>query len=260
MSESTSGLLDRVLYSLSLPAVRVARHFRIPLKRITSLIELAYYHDLRRAGLSQKEMAAHLGVSLRKIGQLAAGLRDHFHDPEVAEELPRRIEFLLWAGAMSEGRIAQAFEGHTRGEIDDALAGLVESGRVVREMRRTPYYRTARMESSWFRDKLKARIDGLNNHLLNLTDGVLASFFYREAQPSFARTLDFRISPDRLDELEALYKEVLFPRLKAMDAEAHENEERIDIGLSFHWAPHGLNERIGGTRLSDDETRDGTDG
>ena len=239
---SDEELRGRVIYSMLGPAVRLARLFRVPIRELTEWLELAYYHEVKDAGLTQRESASLFQVSTRKVAQLAARLRENFFAPEREAELPRRIEYMLWAGRASEGRIRQAFEAeYDRAEVDRALERLVRQERAVREAGRTTYYTVPRSEFRLYRDNWLSKIDGLNNHLSNVADGVLARFFGDASQAderALARTLNFRVRDDDLGELRRLYEEVIFPRLAALDAKAADvDDDTTEMGLSITWAP-----------------------
>jgi hypothetical protein len=251
-------LQERVIYSLLRPAVRLARLFKVPLKDVVTWVELAYFHELKDAGFTQRDSASLFDVSTRKVAQLAARLKQNFFKPEQDEELPRRIEFMLWAGPESEGRIHQSLPGHSKEEVRHALELLVEQERAVRIDGRTVYYEVPRLEFRLYQDHWMAKIDGLNNHLFSVLDSVFGRFFPPDNQPdderALARTLNFRIRNQDIDELRKLYEEVIFPRLRDLDeaakAASDEDDESVEMGLSINWAPHRLTEQEG------DETED----
>lgn len=243
----------RVIYSLLRPAVRLARRFSIPLKEMVHWLELAYFHELKDSGLTQREAASLFDVSTRKVAQLAARLKQNFFDPERDEELPRRIEFMLWAGPESAGRIHQSLSGYSKAEIDRALQLLVDQERVIRRDGRTTYYEVPSSEFRLYRDRWLAKIDGLNNHLVSVVDSVFGRFFKDDSR-AFARTLNFRIRKDDIAELRTLYEEVIFPTLRDLDeaakASPDDGGDSVEMGLSINWAPHRITEQTG----DDDET------
>lgn len=246
----------RVLYSLLRPAVRLARIFSIPLREMVRWFELAYFHELRQVDFTQREAAGLFDVSRRKVAQLAKRLKQNFFKPEREEGLPRRIEFMLWAGPESEGRIHQNLSAYSADEVEEALELLVEQERLVKEEGRTTHYRVPKHEFRLYRDDWLAKIDGLNDHLESVADSVFGRFF-EEDDRAFARTLTFRIRDEDLDELRELYESVVFPTLAELDAAARDesddiDEESTEMRLSMNWAPHQLTERYG----DDDEPHD----
>jgi hypothetical protein len=231
-------LQRRVLYSLMLPVVRLARVFGVPLKELAGWLEVAYLHESREAGLSTAEISRLFGVSRRTLVELSRRLKANFFAPERHEGLPRRIEFMLWAGPMSGGRIRQSLSAVAPTEVDSALAQLVRDGRVQHRPGRTDLYQVPRAEFRLYRDDWLARIDGLNNHLASVASTVYARFF-RAPHPAFSRTLNLRARPADLDALEALYRDVIFPRLAELDALARGADDAIDVDLTFHWVAAG---------------------
>jgi hypothetical protein len=261
-------LQERVIYSLLRPAVRLARLFKVPLKDIVTWVELAYFHELKDAGFTQRDSASLFDVSTRKVAQLAARLKQNFFKPEHDEELPRRIEFMLWAGPESEGRIHQSLTGHSKEEVRHALELLVDQERAVRVDGRTVYYEVPRSEFRLYQDHWMAKIDGLNNHLFNVVDGVFARFFAndhdQDGDRALARSLNFRIRKTDIAELRKLYEEVIFPRLRDLDEAAKASPEdanstedgkhdSVEMGLSINWAPHRYTEQLG---ENDNETNE----
>lgn len=238
---SDDELQQRVIYSLLRPAARLARLFGVPLKEIVGWLELAYFHELKDAGLTQRESASLFGVSTRKVAQLAARLKQNFFRPERDEELPRRIEFMLWAGPESEGRIIQSLDGYTPDEVRHALELLVDQERVVRTDGRTVYYEVPRSEFRLYQDHWMAKIDGLNNHLFSVVDSIFGRFF-KDDERAFARTLNFRIRKEDIGELRKLYEEVIFPRLRDLDEAAKNADDAEEVGLSINWAPDRMTE------------------
>ncbi|MFB6372107.1 MAG: hypothetical protein ABEN55_03105, partial [Bradymonadaceae bacterium] len=140
-------LQGRVIYSLMSPAVRLARAFRVGLEDVRKWVELAYFHELRRDGLTLKEVAERLDVSKRKASGLSRQLKTNFFAPEREYELPRRIEFLVWAEPMSKARLVQNLDDVTVGEVEEALETLLEQGRVVADREGNTTYLLARGES-----------------------------------------------------------------------------------------------------------------
>ncbi len=221
----------------------------VPLKDIVGWVELAYFHELKNAGFTQRDSASLFDVSTRKVAQLAARLKQNFFKPERDEELPRRIEFMLWAGPESEGRIFQSLDGHSKEEVRHALELLVAQERVLRVEGRTTYYEVPKSEFRLYQDNWMAKIDGLNNHLFSVVDSVFGRIF-RGDERAFARTLNFRIRREDLDELRKLYEEVIFQRLRDLDAAAKDGDS-VEMGLSINWAPDRLTERLGSEGLGD---------
>ena len=229
-------LQRRILFSLLKPAVRLARRMGIGLKETRDWLELAYYDELRRDGLTLQDAADAAQISRRKTAQLSKGLKENFFDPEREAELPRRIEFILWAGPLTEGRLRQALREHAPEEIDDALALLREQGRVEVTHGRAPLYRVPRSEFRLYRGDWISRIDGLNNQLAVIERTVRARFF-DDDERAFQRTLNLRVRPEDQKELEQLYREVVYPRLAELDERARQADDSDTMGFSMSWAP-----------------------
>lgn len=234
---SNDELERRVLYTMLAPCVNLARGFALPLKELAHLVETAYYHELKRAGLKQSDAADVLGVSSRKVVTLSRQLKEIFRAVELEGTLPRKIEFLLWTGPQTEGRLRQFFHEHSDAEISASLGALQREGRVKRLNKRPAEYLVEGRNFRLYKENWIARLDGLNNLLGNVRDVIRARFFERDER-AFARTLSFRLRAEDLEELQALYEEVVWPRITELEARVDAAEDAETFNLSMLWAPH----------------------
>lgn len=232
---------DRVLYSLMLGSVRLAKLFGKPLKDVVGLLQMAYFHELRSDGLSLEEIGQVLEVSRRTAARLSKQLKTNFFRPEREHELPRRVEFLLWAEPMSQARILRELSVDPE-ELEEALAQLQEEGRVVLEPGRVPRYAVARLSDRLVRPGWTARIGALNSLVGNLTDVVQGRFF-AQSPTSFARTLTLRVRPQDMPELRRLYEEQIWPALEALDKEAAGDSRSLEMRVSLCWAEYETSQR-----------------
>lgn len=230
-------LSRQVVYALLLPAVRLALALGVPLRELGDQLEIAYFHETRRQGLKSRDAAERMGASLRKVAELSARLKQSFLRTELEHELPRRIEFLLWAGPESEARIRQALPDVEPAEIAAALRLLVEQKRAVLVEGRTPRYEALKAERRLVADSLLSKLDALGNLAGNVSHAVYGRFFQGE-QRAFARTLNFRIRPEDLQQLQALYQERIWPLLRDLDQAAQQSPDAQAMDLSVLWAPH----------------------
>jgi len=256
-------LAQRLVYATLLPAVRLALASGMGSKDFARWAELAAFHEARRRGLKSREIADRLGMSMRKVAELSRRLKDNFLAPDTGHGLPRRIEFMLWAGPASASRVKQTFSEEDGDAIDAALDALEEAGRVRRiAAGRTERYERVRAESRLVADQLLARIDGLNNLLGNVADAVDARF-RDEGVEAFARTVDFRVREADLPRLRALYEGVVWETLRELDQAAHDadgDDPSATMSLSILWAPHArLTRALDAGRAIDGDDDDDTD-
>ncbi len=239
-------VLNRLVYALLAPAVRLAYTFRIPSKELTRWVQLAYFHEARHQGLKMRETSERLNLSMRKVAQLSSQLKRNFLPDEAAHELPRRIEFMLWAGPLSGARIKQTLPDVDDGAIDEAIDLLCEQGRIRPNPDRAERFEVVTSEHRLVTDMIAARVDGLSNLTSNLANTVFSRFLRSGDTRSFARTLDFRVPRQAIGRLRALYDEVLWEALRRLDTEAQDlkdgDVERIS--LSILWSPHELLKRV----------------
>jgi len=227
----------RVIFSLLLPAARCAATFGIPIKELTNFIQLAYFRQLRSQGATLREAGESMDVSTRSAKRLAQRLRETFFAPEVEHELPRRIEFVLWAQPMSRARLLQTVDVD-EDELDRALAHLVREERVRLEDGRTPTYHATRPVTRLaMREDWVSRIGSLNSLMENVSNTVFGRFFGRN-DASFARTISFRLRDEDVAELRRFYEEHLIPKLTELEQNAHSDPQTTKMQLSLLWAPY----------------------
>lgn len=241
---SREELQDRVLYALLGPSSRLARLFGTPLNALRDLAEMAYYHETKRQGMKMKEVAELMDVSISKVALLSRALKENFLREEAEAELPRRIEFMLWAQPLSLAKIKQVLTDASAQEVNRAIRELLDEGRIVKEKHDTNVlYRLAISTDRRVWDSWLARVDGLNNVLRNVTDAIYARFFTSE-QAAFARTLTFRVRPEDLDQLKEFYETQLFTLVTELDAATEGDPEgAVPISLSVFWAPYDFLKR-----------------
>ncbi len=240
MSESAKSdpaLNRRVLYSLMLPAVRLALLLRVPMKEFGDLAQMAYFHETRRAGMKMKDVSGVLGISMRKVALLSKRLKENFLNVEAEHSLPRRVEFMLWAGRLSEARLAQVLPEVTAEELEEALATLVAQGRIRVVDASKRIFESARKENRLVTDNWYARLDALDNLGSSVVNTVVARLFDEDAR-AFARTVSLRILPDDLQSLTRFYQEVVWPKLVSFDDAAADKDEAETIDLSLFWSPY----------------------
>lgn len=236
---SDEELRERVIFALLAPAARIARAFGVSLQDMKGWLETAYYRETQQPEkLTLKDIGALMDVSSSKASLLSRQYRENFMSPEVEAELPRRIEFMLWAEPLSLARLQQILTDVEPEAVENAVDELVEQGRIrANDEGRTTTYELQIETSRRAWETWLARIDGLNNALDNVTDAVFARFF--EGDPAaFARTLTFRMKPEARARLRAFYEEQLFPFIQQLDSEVEEGDEAQSTSLSVFWAPH----------------------
>ena len=75
-------LARQVVYTLLLPAVRLALALGVPVREVADQLEVAYFHETKRQGLKTREAAERMGASLRKVAELSNRLKQRFLGPE----------------------------------------------------------------------------------------------------------------------------------------------------------------------------------
>ncbi len=236
---SPQELESRVLHALGHPLIRLARAFGTPLADAVEALRLAYFRQLKDSGLTLRQIGELLDISERQAKRLQQQLREQFLDVDEGHALPTRIEFMLWATPMSRARVKQVLSGQPVAAVDAAIDTLLAEGRAVEVAGRTPRLEPARAVNNLVRSTWIARIGGLGSLLSNLTDVVYGRFFQEEPR-AFARTLSFLVREGDHAELEQLFREVLVPRIAALDERARAAGDGVPLRLSLLWAPVDL--------------------
>ncbi len=241
---SDEELSARVIYTLFLPSVRIARLFSIDLSTMKGWLEMAYFHELRKQDLKQREIADVMGISMSKVSLLSKQLKGNFLGEARADELVRRIEFMLWAEPLSSLKIKQVLTDEDGSEVEAALAELEAQGRIVKQPSgTTEVYQLNIATDRRVWDNWVARVDGLQDALGNVTNVIYGRFFQSEPL-AFARTLSFRLLSQRVDELKRVYEEHVFRTIVELDQEVdalgdEESEDDVEeLSLSLFWAPY----------------------
>lgn len=227
----------RVLYALLSPVARLGFLFGVPLRGLGELVQMASFHETRRRGLKTGDVAARLGVSPRKVALLSKLLKRNFLEGERGHSLPRRIEFMLWAGPLSAARMKQVLTEHDDGEIEAALDQLEQQARIRRVPGRTERFEVVGAQYRLVSRDWLARLDGLDNLMASVANVVFARFFKGERR-AFARTVSLRVRDADIARLEALYAETIWPALVALDEAAHDDPESRSMDISILWAPY----------------------
>jgi hypothetical protein len=226
---------DRVLYALLRPAAKVAKRFGVPLKELIGWLRIAYFHEFRNNNETLEEAADGLGVSIATAARLSRGLKQNFFRPDREHVLQQRIEFMLWPAPLSAARIRQCLPEVPADDVDEALQRMSEEGRL----RQTPgkgTFEVATGEGRLVRDHWVPRLGALDSLLGNVSEAVRRRFFLERDDRSFARTLNFRVSVDRLDELQSLYETSIYQALADLERQSR-TEDTIELKLSVVWAP-----------------------
>lgn len=240
-AQPSEEFVTRLVYSLLKPSTRVADRFGLPLKQLAQLTQLAFYERKRKRGLSIKQISQEFQTSTRTVDRLIKSLREDFFEPEHEHELPRRIEFLLWAEPLGAARLVQLLPEHEEQEVFDALDVLVAQQRVTVQSGRTTLYASTHRANRLPDDTEAAKVDALNHLLGTVIQAVERRFFERDPRAG-ARNVALRVRPEDFARIEALYETHIWPALTELDARAADTEDAIELGWVTCWSPLDSNE------------------
>ncbi len=230
---------DRVLYSVLLPAVRLARLLTIPLRSLQDWTQMSYFEEWRRQGKKLREIAELLGISPRKVALLSKRLKQNFSAHEQDMALPRQIEYQLWPGPMSSARIKQVIKNATPEEIDEALVRLVAENRVtIVQRERNVVYEVPRSHNRFTATDFGTKLDGLER-FLEIVARTIHLRFFQEAPDAQCRNIDFHIRKKDIKEIKKLYRDVIWKRAVELEDIAHAEPEQaqvVPISLAVCWS------------------------
>ena len=168
----TDGELEyRVIYLFLAPVARLGTRNRVPLRDLRDLLEMACFQQLRQASYTLDESAEILDVSRRKAAQLSKQLKHNFFDFHSGDSITRRIEYLLWAGELTEGRLKQELSSHSESAIDSALSKLVAAGRIeAQEEQSTTRYSLPSRGPRLFAGDLMDVLEELENTIMSIVE------------------------------------------------------------------------------------------
>lgn len=235
METKKTEFIRRLVYSLSKPAVRIADRFELGLKEMSTLAQIAYYERKRSRGLALRQIADQFDTSTRTVDRLAKTMRSNFFEPEHEHELPRRIEFMIWSQSMSLARLTQLLPGYDPAQIEEAVALLLERKRIEERPGRTSVFMATAAANRLPDDTDAAKIDALNHLLGTVIEAVERRFLESDSRAA-ARNVSLRVRPEDLQEIEALYEDVIWPKLVELDARATD-EDALEVGWVTCWSP-----------------------
>jgi len=227
---------SRLVFSLLKSAARTARWFELPLKELTGQTQLAYFRDLRQAGLTLRETTDALQVGMRKASELSQRLKENFFAPEREIALPRRIEFMLWAEPLSRTRIKQLLRDVSADDVDAAIATLLDERRISDVDGRPGFLTVTSTQARLVKPTWMSQIDGINT-LMRVVAAAAHERVMRQSPRALIRTLNFRIAEEDIGELRELYESVIFPKLASLEERAAGREDAISMDLSILWCP-----------------------
>lgn len=231
--KKTNELRDRVIYALFAPAAQISKTFNMPLSHLKKLIEIAYFHEIKKSGVKMKDAAKVMDVSLSKIALLSRALKKNFGSDDIS--LDRRIEFMLWSGPLTSAKIKQVITKSSATEINQALKQLVEEKKIIKNRREQSFLYSLNLDverSEW--DEWLTKVDTLF-HALRIIGEIVYSRFFEEEDKGVSRVLSFNILPKDLKKLRNFYDE-LFTLTGELDEDAEGNPDAIPISLSLFWA------------------------
>ncbi len=252
---SDAEMQRRVIHSMLLPVVRLARVFGVPVREVANFLQVAYFQELRNEGLTLREVSQRMDISMRSAARLSKQIKTNFFLPEREHELPRRIEFLLWYEPLSMPRIVRELPQVPVEDIESAMEQLLKEERIVRHDGRTVTYAVSRGSSRIVRDRWTARIGALNSLLSNVCSVTYGRFFGGHPR-AFARTLSFRVRPQDVPQLKALYESGIWARLRAMDEDASGDPQSVSMNLTVCWSEYESIPNAAADAGNDSGTRD----
>lgn len=217
------------------PAARVALRAGVALRPMKQAVELACYHEARRAGMKMREISKALDVSMSKVGALSNALKEHLREPDTEHGLARQILGLLRIAPLTATRIVNALPDFDTEEVEAELARMLEREQLRLVHGRTTRYALTAQAYRLQTDTWLSKIDGLNT-LLDHVERAVQRRLVQEDPQALVRNLTFSIRPEDNSELQRFYQEELFPFIVALDEAAEETDDASVVNFSILWS------------------------
>ena len=229
----TSEMERRIVYSLLLPAVRLAKVFGVPLKDCAQYTQVAYFHELRKDGMKLREVAELLNISMRSAARLSKQLKANFFLTEDDQPLISKIEFMLWGEPLSLVRMKREMADEDPADIERTIEEMLAAKKIVCQKNRTVTY--ALVADASKDNKWASRLTALNG-LGTSISSVVYNRFFSENPDSFMRTLSFRVRRKDMEKLKEIYEAGIWEPLKDLDEAAAGFHNPIKMNMSIAWA------------------------
>ncbi len=236
MSLPPDRFREQVTFATLVPAARLASRFGISLREMKQLVELACYREARRRGWKMKEIRAALSISMSKVGLLSKDLKERFAGMDPESAVVPSILSVLWAGPLSEVRLVNALVDFDEANVRAGLARLLSEGSVREVPGRTVRYEIGGNQHRLVRAPWMARIDALHD-LMGTVVGAVEARFFDDDDRAFARALKFRVRPEDIPRLRALYEEQMFKLVVELDAAASDADDAVPFEFAVLWTP-----------------------
>ena len=214
-SATPQELIMRVLASVLRIAVRIAVRARVPTKKLTKLLQVTYYQELRKnPEHSVKDIANLLGVSPSTVDGLSARSRSNFYAPETEIEPQRRLILALRRKPLTMSDLKAALPKVKAADLKRHVQSLIDVGWAVACTDNTIAL-TDKMPSMAHADLIR-RFDGLN-HQMDITADAIWTGFVGQSSEALARSWTVLTTSQEFEALQTSAIQTL--RYAAVDAE-----------------------------------------
>ena len=203
MKKLTRQQTMQIIYSTFLPTVKIARKLDIGLKDIVNLLEMAYYHETKKANMSTNQTLKLLKISQSKLSTLSRRLKTNFliFSKKNNTDTDQLIKFALWAEPMSKSRLCQILKDQKPTDITLALDRLLKEKEIIKEKDRTTTYKLTNKKVSLIDNDFITTINGLNKSLMSIANFIHSRFF-SNSEKTFSRTITLKIKKKEIPRYE----------------------------------------------------------
>ncbi|MBN1946775.1 MAG: hypothetical protein JW797_13955 [Bradymonadales bacterium] len=229
----------RIIFGLLRPAVRIARHFNLSLKKLSGYLEMAYIDQLQREEkLSNSEIGQIIDKSMRTVGYLLQRYRGDFLVSAEDTALLRTVEAEILRGSQTRTSLESILQANERDRLPWALRTLCESGRVHRLVdSQEDRYEVSNRLCSWVSADIERRIDGLNHQMEATASAVFSRFIREDNGTSAVRTYSFLARSEQIGPMIEQLIQTLRAQCIQMEEEALEKGDGNRYLVTFALAP-----------------------
>ncbi len=230
----------RALHVTLRASARVAMETGVELKRLKRAVEDAYVHEALERGWPLKQIGETLGVSASKTALLSRQLKKGLMSRVVQEELelPRRLEYMLWAKPMTLARLNQVLPNERYVDLSRALKALVEEERVERRgagQSATYSLRVDPERRPW--ERYLSRLDGAQRGLSAAADAMRSLFVRGEEEPAQVYSVEVPVARERVGEARAIIERAMTELIGELQGlEGEPGEDAVELKLGTFWA------------------------
>lgn len=239
MSPTAPEIRSRLIHALLGPAMSLCRRFGLQLGEVERLCRVAYYDELRRAGMTQAEVADFMGKSRRTVVSLERTRQTEYPAPGAEIGVARRIEAALLAGPMTLQDLRESLGDVDEAELSRQIHQLRGLGRLAtRDGDAEDLLRLGDGYRSFVGSTHERMLAGLAHQLEVVSSALSARFLGNGGGVAVGRTFAFVARKDDVEEMaQALVRELRHRAVEVEETALHSGDPFGQYGFTLAVGP-----------------------